>query len=188
MLLPLVAWCATGAVFLVKPGYQGAYEMISPKLYEIEENISIQPQDDWLDARLLRTVLGYHLLVKTPQESLHLDPISGKVRALPSDKEIAQLLRDAVSANNARYGEILEGEGSSYSTSTGVSLTLDWQNLRISQYGRDTWLIDTLYKVHYLQWLGNSSANKVLGVLGLVLLLLLVSYGFTLYLSRRAKA
>lgn len=161
--------------------------MLSPRLYPIDTEFSITPQDDWLQMRLLKTVLGNHLLVNNGERWLHLDPLSAAAVARPSDDDLIGLVEDALGTNTERYGEIEGVRDQVFYTSTGVELTVDWSTLSIRQYGRDTQLIDTLYKIHYLQWFGHKQVNITFAVLGLLGLLLLVVFGLMLYLRGRRK-
>ncbi len=70
-------------------------------------------------------------------------------------------------------------------TTTGVEVTLDWNRLALQQRGRDTDRIDALYRVHYLQWTGVDALDKVLGLLGLVLLVALAYLGARLAFTRQ---
>lgn len=115
----------------------------------------------------------------------HINPITLKPITPPNAEEIHLLLADAISVKPQRYGQLEQKKGDTHITTTGVELTLDWNTLSISQQGNDTRLISTLYKIHYLQWLGHKEANKVLGIAGLVALALMVYYGLILYLRRR---
>ena len=57
LLLPFIAWSLTGIFFLVRPAYEQAYSVLSPKTYAADEiQISAAPQ--WQEMRLLKTVLG----------------------------------------------------------------------------------------------------------------------------------
>ena len=76
MLLPLTGWAITGAVFFLKPGYAGAYDLLQVKTYSLEPDISMQADPSWLEVRLLKTILGEHLLARTSKGWLHLDPLS----------------------------------------------------------------------------------------------------------------
>ncbi|MDE0931524.1 MAG: hypothetical protein OSA77_12600, partial [Halioglobus sp.] len=152
--IPLVAWSLTGIVFLVKPGYDGAYQLLSVKTYPLEHAFKIGPSRDWHEARLLRTVLGYHLLTGEKGNSIHLDPVNMQQKVVPSDADIRRLVEDAIGVNSERYGKLINISGNKVKTSTGVEITLDWRNLSLAQSGSDTVLINNLYKVHYLQWLG----------------------------------
>jgi hypothetical protein len=62
MLLPLAGWAITGAVFFLKPGYAGAYELLPVKTYPFETNIAIETDPSWTEARLVKTILGEHCL------------------------------------------------------------------------------------------------------------------------------
>ena len=46
MLLPLIGWAVTGAVFFLKPGYAGAYETLPVKSYPFETEIKLTPDED----------------------------------------------------------------------------------------------------------------------------------------------
>jgi hypothetical protein len=92
------------------------------------------------------------------------------------------LIADAFTANPARYGRILSLDGSVATTDTGAVITFDWNRLSLQQRGRDTDRIDLLYKVHYLQWTGQKTIDKVLGLAGLTLLIALTALGARLAL------
>lgn len=175
--LPLLGWSLTGIVFLFKPGYDGAYEKLAVKTYPLERSFELRPPENAHEARLLRTTLGYHLLLSGNGNRQHLDPGGLKPKELPSAEGITRLIQDAIEGNPDRYGVIVEFSEGQAVTSTDVVITLDWLNLSLAQSGRDTRLIGTLYKIHYLQWLGWPTANIVLGAGGIVLLLLLTGLG-----------
>ncbi len=185
LLLPLFGWAITGIVFLVKPGYEGAYEKLVPKTYPMEKEILINAEDSWSEIRLFRTTLGHHLIIKKKSEWLHLDPFDLQAKARPSDEEIALLVEDAISSNKQRYGEILSIKNDDIETKTGVIISLDWNKLELSQRGNDTRLIKMLYKVHYLQWTTSSILNNLLGLSGILLLISLTILGLTVYLRDR---
>lgn len=184
LLLPLVGWMVTGLVFLVKPGYTGAYEQLAPKFYPLGERVIIA-KPEWMQVRMLKTVLGTHLLVYSNDSWLHLNPNNLMPMPEPSATDAKRLLLDAISHNPKRYGTVQSVTEGAYITSTGVELRLDWNTLSIHQKGYDTALINTLYKIHYLQWFGNKQANIAFGVLGLSGLFLLVFYGGLLLLRGR---
>ena len=177
LILPMLGWVFTGLIFFIKPGYQGAYEQLAVKTYPLETPFTLHPDSSWQGVRLIRTVIGYHLLVTTADQVEHLDPVSLSVKAPPSTAQTRTLIEDAISANPLRYGNVVEVDANRALTSTGVEITLDWQNLRLSQRGRDTELINLMYKIHYLQWTPIKAINQVLGVLGLVLLIFLTGLG-----------
>ena len=61
---------------------------------------------------------------------------------------------------------------------------MDWGRLALSQSGKDTDRIDTIYKIHYLQWTGIKSMDQVLGALGILLVLALSALGARLFFAR----
>ena len=79
LILPFPGWVATGLFFSIKPGYKGAYESLKPAIRALENLPHIQGDGNWLEYRMVRTVLGLHLLVKTGEGPLHLDG-DGSVR------------------------------------------------------------------------------------------------------------
>ena len=54
LLLPFLAWAATGFVFFLKPGYAGAYEILMPRTYPLDRAASITPDPGWLEYRYFR--------------------------------------------------------------------------------------------------------------------------------------
>jgi hypothetical protein len=184
LLLPFFGWALTGLVFFIKPGYEGAYEVLSPKTYPIERAVTINPDPSWLEFRCVRTVLGEHLLVRTAAGWSHLNPADGQPRANPTEDEIRALLKDAFSSNPRRYGNVSKVSGETASTDTGVEVTLDWKRLSLQQKGADTDRIDLLYKIHYLQWTGVTVIDGVAGIVGIVLLLALTVLGAWLAFKR----
>lgn len=192
LLLPIGAWATTGFVFFLKPGYRNAYGGLHVRALPLVGPLpSTQP--GWLEVRALRTVLGAHLLVRTENGWTHLDPATGRPRALADEAGIRTLLREAITADASRYGAIAtvtrrdDGTASALTT-TGVTIDLDWATLGLSQSGRDTRRIDALYRIHYLQWTGIGVVDRVLGVVGLVSLLALAAFGLRLAFPRRRQA
>jgi len=184
LLLPFFGWALTGLVFFIKPGYEGAYEVLSPKTYPLGGAAAVNPDPAWLEFRYFRTVLGDHLLVRTEKGWSHLNPADVRPRAKPSEDEIRTLLRDAFAANPRRYGNISKVSGDTATTDTGVEVTVDWDRLSLRQRGKDTDRIDLLYKVHYLQWTGVTVVDKALGITGLALVLALTVLGARLAIKR----
>ena len=58
--------------------------------------------------------------------------------------------------------------------------------MRLYQKGEDTAFINTMYKIHYLQWTGIKSVDKVLGIIGLVLVVILAMLGTVMTFRRKA--
>lgn len=189
LVLPLLAWALTGAVFILKPGYEGAYDRPQLKTYPLPIALTISPQADWLEARALRTVLGEHLLVKTADGWQHLD-MQGQPNPVPNRAALIRLVQDAVESNPQRYGEVGDVNFATapvlaLTTSTGITLTLDWNSFQLSQRGADTGVINLLYKIHYLQWFGVKTLNIVWALVTLTLLLLATWLGVQLFTQRR---
>jgi len=183
LLLPFIAWSLTGVFFLVRPAYEQAYSVLSPKTYSADQiNISAQPE--WQEMRLLKTVLGLHLLVKQEGGWQQLDPDSLEVRATPVEADLVSFVEDAISQDTPRYGELLPGESDPFRTSTGVTIAVNWDSLSLYQQGLDTRWIDRIYRIHYLQWTGIAFLDTILGVAGLLLLLLMTATGSAMLLRR----
>lgn len=181
MLLPFFGWAITGLVFFIKPGYEGAYELLQLKTYPLDgENISLTPNPSWLEFRCFKTALGNHLLVRTAQDWQHLDPVTLAVKPRPAEDEIRKLMLDAFSANPGRYGQVVTVEGATVTTTTNVRVTLNWNRMSLQQTGKDTERIDLLYKIHYLQWTGVKWMDRPLALLGLLLLVGLSALGIML--------
>ncbi len=187
LVLPMLAWSVTGLVFFFKPGYTDAYAPLNLRTYPLESVPLPQPLQQWEDLRLLRTVLGYHLLARSAEGLVHLDPVTMQPRALPAAPALAQLVDDAIATRRERYGAVVKVDGTVVTTSTGVEIAVDWANLRLSQQGADTRLINALYRVHYLQWSGSDFFNRVLGVAGLLLVATLTVLGLRVYLRARGS-
>jgi hypothetical protein len=185
MVLPLLAWAVTGAIFFIKPGYGGAYESLAIRTYPLTAPVSLPAAADWREVRYLKTVLGDHLIARTESGWKQLDPVTLQERSAPTDADIRALVSDAFTANPERYGQIATVEGSLITTDTGVRATFDWSRLSLSQRGRDTDRIDAIYRVHYLQWTGVVWLDRILGGLGLALMIALSGFGVRL-LFRRA--
>ncbi|AWB59203.1 PepSY domain-containing protein [Colwellia sp. Arc7-D] len=185
LVLPMLGWTFTGLVFFIKPGYQGAYEQLSVKTYPLSGPITIIPQDNWQEVRVVKTVLGEHLIVKANNKSQHLDPTTLLAMPEPTTLQLETLINDAFTDNQARYGDIISTDGLTAKTNTGVEVVLNWSSLRLSQQGQDTQLINLLYQVHYLQWTPFKELNQVVGIFGLILLISLTVLGVRIYLKQR---
>ncbi len=184
MLLPLLGWAATGFIFFIKPGYGGAYEAIAVKSYPLERPVSLAPAADWREVRVLRTTLGTHVIARTDAGWLHVNSATLEPAPSPTPEQISRLIDDAMTLNPSRYGRVSRVEGNTVYTDTGARVSLDWTRLTLQQRGRDTDLIDAIYRVHYLQWTGNSALDKLLGFAGLALLIALSALGARLALRR----
>jgi hypothetical protein len=184
MMLPFIGWAVTGAIFFTKPGYGAAYDALPIKTYPLDGTITVRPDPAWREVRHLRTVLGLHLLARTDQGWVHLDPITLQPTAVPRDEDVKRLIADAFTINPSRYGQIVSLDKRVATTDTGAVVTFDWNRMALQQRGRDTDRIDRIYKIHYLQWTGHKTVDKALGLAGLVLLVTLTGLGVRLAFRR----
>ena len=185
LVLPMLGWTLTGLIFFIKPGYQEAYQQLSVKSYPLHQSITLAPKKNWQEIKLVNTILGEHLLVKSNDKVEHLDPQTLLKKEKPTTLQFKALLNDAFLSHSERYGEIVSVDGLSAQTSTGVKVRLDWSSLRLSQKGQDTELINLFYQIHYLQWTPFKGVNQVVGILGLILLMSLTVLGVRIYSKQR---
>lgn len=184
MLVPFFCWAITGLVFFIKPGYEGAYDLLTPKTYPVNTQLTIRPEPGWLELRSLRTILGDHLLVRTKSGWSNLDPATNQPKNPPGEEDLRKLITDAFSSNPQRYGDIAAINGNTITTTTGVEVTFDWNRMSLQQKGKDTDRIDLLYRIHYLQWTGFKSFDRIVGLTGIALVLLLTTFGAWLAFKR----
>ena len=187
MLLPFIAWSASAVFFLVRPGYDEAYERPTVQQYPAQHAYTIPVNENWLETRYFNTVLGEHLIVRQLDGWRHLHADSLQEWVLPSPAQVSLLLEEAIAANSRRYGELISVEGNQATTDTGVELSLDWTTLSISQSGRDSRWIDRIYSIHYLQWTGIELIDNILGLAGLFLLMTITYTGTRLAIGLDAK-
>lgn len=187
MLLPFVAWFATGIFFFFKPGYQAAYQALPIKQYPLEQHTSLTPEPNWLATKQLKTVLGTHFLVQTESGWQHINPTTGAAINAPTAQQINLLVSDAIKQNSERYGTIASINGTDVLTSTDVRISVNWQNLSLYQQGKDTDFINQIYNIHYLRWTGNKTVDQYLGVIGLSLVLILACLGIWLSLAKKPR-
>jgi uncharacterized iron-regulated membrane protein len=183
LMLPFVAWAITGLIFFLKPGYTAAYELLNVKTYPLAQQVNVVSEPGWREFRYLRTVLGDHLLVRLDSGWKQLDPVTKQMRTA-SDAEVRALLKDAFSANPQRYGEVSVITDNTIRTNTGIEISLDWNRMSLQQKGKDTDRIDLFYRIHYLQWTGIKSVDRVVGLVGIGLVLVLTGLGGLLVFRR----
>jgi hypothetical protein len=186
LLIPFLAWIFTAMVFYLKPGYAEAYAFLEPKTYPLTEYVSIHAMDStWLELKYMKTILGTHVLVLTKEGWMQLESTTLHPRGKPNNEEMKKLLNDAFSQNPQRYGEVASISNDTIMTTTGIQVSLDWNGLKLYQRGPDTDRIDLLYKIHYLQWTGIRTLDKILGPLGLTLVFLLSILGIRLAIKNK---
>ncbi len=180
LVVPLLVWIVTGLVFLIKPGYGDAYAQLEVKTYPmVLERKTIEIPDETLEMRAIRTIVGDHLLVRDDQGWQQWDPEKGVTIKFNED-EARLIVEDSISVDTQRYGQVTSQLGTEFETSTGVSLRFDGNRLSLYQRGKDTDLIDGLYRLHYLQWTGIAWIDRLLAVGCLTILLVLIVLGIRL--------
>ncbi len=184
MVLPFIAWTVTGVFFYLKPGYKAAYQGLDIKLYPLQTAVSVKPPSSWLAFEWRRSILGDHLLIKTLKGWQQLDPISFELRNSVSQDQIRLLVNDAIASDKKRYGEIISINAHQIVTDKNIVINLNWPQLKLSQKGPDTDFINQMYKIHYLQWTGVDSIDRILGVVGLAMVLVLAIMGVKLAFAR----
>ena len=181
LLLPFIAWTITGVFFFIKPGFKQAYQSLAIETYPIQAAIEIAPKPSWQEIRWLKSILGLHLLVRENDQWNQIDPTSNNTIGPPNETQFRILVNDAIQENKERYGGVTKIKNLEAITDTGITIKLDWSQLRFSQKGRDTKFINTMYQIHYLQWTGIEMVDRVLGIIGLFFILILALIG--LYMS-----
>ncbi|HTQ99057.1 MAG TPA: hypothetical protein VMH83_03665 [Candidatus Acidoferrum sp.] len=185
--MPFIAWSLTAVFFLVRPRYEQAYETLAVRTYPLADHTAFAVDPSWQELKLLRTILGEHLLVRLDGRWRQLDPVARQPRAHPDENDLKRLVEDAFVANPVRYGHIAAIDGDRITTTTGVDVTFDWDTFTLSQQGTDTRWINRIYDIHYLKWTGIAALDKVLGVSGLLLLLYMTWTGAQLALGGRTR-
>lgn len=182
--LPFFAWCLTGIFFHLKPGYRDAYAMPRLKTYPLEQPPTAAFNPAWHKVQWLRTCLGLHLLVEINGETRHLNGKTGAIWVADAE-QVRALVADAV-GDDPLYGEIVDVTENRVQTASGREIRLNWEQLSLSQKGRDTRFINLMYEIHYLRWTGWRPLDRVLAPAGLVLVMVLLVSGLRLYwLGRR---
>ena len=110
-------------------------------------------------------------------------------RVLPDIETIKRLVNASLQQDPQRYGAITDisrhRNTASLTTSTGVNIELNWQQLTLKQQGKDTAFINRMYQLHYLQWTGNAMIDGILEIIGLSLLIILTAMGGWMSLKRK---
>ncbi|TQV87290.1 PepSY domain-containing protein [Aliikangiella coralliicola] len=187
MLLPFLAWAVTGVFFFVKPGYKQAYEKLSIQTYSLAQLPEVATEPGWQEMRWVRSILGLHLLVRESDKWHHIDPQTMQVNDTPTMRQVRRLVDDAVQMNPQRYGNIQTIEDLKVTMDTGVVINLNWSQLKFYQKGPDTHFINRMYKIHYLQWTGIETIDRVLGIIGLTVVVILALLGTLMTFRRRVK-
>jgi len=193
LVIPLIVWSITGLLFHLKPGWSRAYDLLDaerPGAVHLDKVATALGDAAVTHVELFDTAIGPLARVATAKGDELYDAASGTKRSpLPIDAARA-LAVDAVarSPHAAEYGALARV------SSTDTTVTLEYagatvgvgrNDARITQRGHDTDRIDWLYRIHYLQWTGNPTLDKLLGLAGLVLIWLVLIPGVVLFVRRR---
>ncbi len=192
LVIPLVVWSVTGLLFHLKPGWSRAYDQLDPEKPGPPLHLDklVVPAGT-THLEVFATAIGPLARVTTAAGEALYDLDTGARRSpLPIDAAKA-LAVDAIarSPHRATYGEITQVT----STETSVKLVLaegpiveiGRHDARVSQRGPDTDRIAWLYRIHYLQWTGVKPLDKVLALVGLLLIWLVLIPGVVLFVRRR---
>jgi len=185
LLAPMIVWAITGLIFFIKPGYSEAYAPLNLPTQPLTNPIELPAMPDATELKLLNTPLGPSLLVRGNEGWQHYDLTTMAPKPEPDASALRQLVEPAIASDPGRYGRIEAIDGLTVTTDTGVRIKLHWPTLRLSQYGKDTARIDWFYKLHYLQWTGHQTADRVLGFAGLVLVMAMALTGLKMLFDRR---
>jgi uncharacterized iron-regulated membrane protein len=190
----LVVWSVTGLLFHLKPGWSRAYDMLSAERGgPLRPGTLVAPAvvgDEVTSLQLIDTALGPLYRVTSAAGPALFDAKTGARRSpLPiADAKILALDAIGRSAHAPAYGEIetadVRGETAVIELSGGATVEVGLRTARISQHGGDTERIDWLYRIHYLQWTGNKSIDKILAIGGLALIWAVVIPGLVLFVRR----
>lgn len=188
LLLPFLAWSLTGIFFLVRPGYDEAYERVPVRQYDLPTTINLEVDPSWKEIRLFRSVLGDHLIIQDATGWHHLAAGTLEEWPLPDEDDLALLLQDAFQFNPDRYGRVTSVTDNTARTDTGVILNVSWPTLSITQDGRDSRWIDRIYSIHYLEWTGYLITDRILGLSGLALLIYMTYTGALMAFGKKRSS
>jgi hypothetical protein len=196
MVLPLLIWTASGLLFLVKPGWSGAYEPLTafqdrPLDPGALVAISSLTVAELARVELAATALGpVYRVTDTKGSRVLVDARTGALLS-PLTREAAMAVAiDAASRSSAqdRYGAPTSADQDerviSVAFAGGAVVEVGRNDLSLQQRGPDTDRIDLLYRAHYLQWTGVEALDRTLAVLGIVGTWALAALG--VYLLRRS--
>jgi hypothetical protein len=191
----LVIWSLTGLLFHLKPGWGRAYDMLSVERHDrplaletLQPPASIHTQggEPILELELFDSALGPLYRVRTATGSALFDAKTGTQRVLLQEDAVL-LAKDAISRSDERgaYGEPVEeittNESIRLVMSGGPVVLVGRNDARISQRGSDTDRIDWLYRMHYLQFTGNHTIDRLLAIVGLLLIWAVMIPGIVLF-------
>lgn len=190
----LAVWSVTGLLFHLKPGWSRAYDMLSAErggpLHPGKLVALATIGDEVTGLELIDTALGPLFRVTTQSGGSLVDASTGQRRSPLSEADARVLALDAVSRSphRAAYGDIAtiraRGELFVLGFAGGQTVELGRDDARLSQHGPDTERIDWLYRIHYLQWTGNTTFDRAFAMFGLALIWAVIIPGMVLFVRR----
>ena len=190
----LAVWSVTGLLFHLKPGWSRAYDMLSAERGgPLHPGKLVAPSvagEEVTALELIDTALGPLYRVTSAAGPALYDAQTGARRSPLPLADAQMLALDAIgrSAHAAAYGRVesadVRGELAVIALSGGATVEVGLSDARISQRGGDTDRIDWLYRIHYLQWTGNKTVDKILAVGGLALIWAVIVPGLVLFVRR----
>jgi hypothetical protein len=192
LVLPFLLWTGTGLLFLVKPGWSGAYETLSAfgaEPLELGELVALSalPAPGPERVELGTTALGPVFRVTGPDGARHL--VDARTGALLSPLTRAAAVAVALDAagragaaeRSGAPGEVDESADElSVTFAGGAVVRVGRNDLVLRQSGPDTRRIQSLYRIHYLQWTGIDGVDRVLAVVAIVATWALAGLGVSL--------
>jgi hypothetical protein len=192
LVLPFLLWTGTGLLFLVKPGWSGAYEMLSAFRAEPLETAGLValaelPVPQPARVEVATTALGPVFRVTAADGARHLvDARTGALLSPLAREPAVAVALDAAARAAAveRYGapkDVHEdADEIAVTFSGGATVHVGRNDLALRQSGADTARIERLYRIHYLQWTGVEGVDRVLVVLAIVFTWVLAALGLSL--------
>lgn len=205
LVAPFLLWTATGLLFLVKPGWRGAYEPLAAYRDEAFDPAGVVPLSLVMGkpgeegaatfAELAPTAIGLVYVLSGRGASRVIDARTGAVLSPLSREAAERVALDATSRSKSpeRYGEVTatRDDGSDVveiDFAGGATVAVGRNDLSLSQYGADTARIDALYRIHYLQWTGVAAFDRPFAVLAIVATWVLAGLGLALFRGRPSES
>jgi hypothetical protein len=192
LVVPLVVWSVTGLLFHLKPGWSRAYDMLdaerpleTTQVTSLANVVAMFPEGVQR-IELFGTAIGPLYRVRTDKGGALVDATTGTKRSPLTEADARTLTTDALSRSREKtaYGEIAKTDVRDdvvrFTFSKGPIVEVSREDARISQHGSDTERINWLYRIHYLQWTGKKTLDRVLAVVGLALIWLVMIPGLVL--------
>jgi len=186
--VPLLVMAITGLFLIPQPKSVSTGNIIELKKYPITRKFTIIPHSFWQSYSVLRTVLGYHLIVKTDTGYVNLDPVTFEKKNKPNEEFLRALVNDALSINRHKFGTVVKTDGVNFVTNTGFKLKLDWNKLEIIRKTRPRTFRNLLLRIHRFEWTGDKQIDRGLifatGLLAMIFSLLTI---WSLFTTKRKK-